>query len=287
MISGQIKHPFVKDLAWLVEGHYIERDFDLTPYWLPDVEARLLELADSPTLLEGKVVACKSHFLGSYFEALFSFAIEHLSSLKIVDEHFQIEANGKTLGEVDMLVETLEGELHQFEIAIKFYLQRPDLHPHDWIGPNKNDSLLKKVTRAREHQLSILQTKEGRLVVEKVAKGRAIQSSLLIFGRLYMALDSSQSVANWLQQSKFGAWVYVSDLVHLIPSFTHYSVLQKPHWLASPNLTHNTPFFSSEYPYNLVSEFLLDSRPKHLCLWRDHACFELSDFSVFVVPDLW
>lgn len=287
MISSQVEHPLVKDLAWLVEGHYIERDFDLSPYWLPDVEARLLALARLPRQLEQAVAACKSHFLGSYFETLFSFAIRHLSSLKILDEHFQIEGNGKTLGEVDILVETPSGELHQFEIAIKFYLQRPDLHPHDWIGPNKNDSLLKKVTRAREHQLSILQTTEGSLAIESIAKGRVVKSSLLIFGRLYMALDNPQSIARWLQQRTMGGWIHVSDFVHLIAYFKHYSVLKKPHWLAAPNLTRNTPFFSFEYPYNLVSEFLLDSRPIHLCLWRDHVHMDISNSSIFVVPDLW
>ncbi|ETX11925.1 hypothetical protein MUS1_08275 [Marinomonas ushuaiensis DSM 15871] len=275
----------VKDLAWLVEGHYIEQDFDLGLYWLFDVEERLLLLDSDPALLINAVSACKSHFLGSYFETLFSFAIEHLSSLSVVLEHFQIEGKGKTLGEVDMLVETPEGELHQFEIAIKFYLERPDLYPHDWIGPNKNDSLLKKVTRAREHQLSILHTEAGFAAIKHVAKNRVPKSTLLIFGRLYLALKNQQDIASWLDQDERGGWIRESDFTLLMTSFSHFYVLDKPHWMSFPNLNDQFIVFSAESAGHLVSDFLKDDRPKHVFLYD----IESKQFnnSVFVVPDSW
>ncbi|WP_219703918.1 DUF1853 family protein [Marinomonas lutimaris] len=294
MISDQVRHPLVKDLAWLVEGHYIERDFDLQPYWVADVNERLLVLDSDPEPLVAAMAACKSHFLGSYFETLFSFAIVHLSHLKIHLEHFQIESEGKTLGEVDMLVETPNSELHQFEIAIKFYLERPDLFPHDWIGPNKNDSLLKKVTRARDHQLQILQTEEGLSVIEDVAKGRHPISNLLVFGRLYSALNSQEEVSTWFNQANHGGWIRVSNIDLLMSYFSHFTILQKPHWLASPNINDNFPFNSLQSAYNLVGEFLLDDRPQHVFLWQAFNTAEIFSDStnrisrcVFIVPDSW
>jgi uncharacterized protein len=287
VISSQLYHPLVKDLAWLVEGHYIERDFYLEAYWVADVEARLLALDQAPTPLVNALAECKSHFLGSYFESLFSFAITHLSCLKIVREHFQIIGAGKTLGEVDMLVETPDGELHQFEIAIKFYLERPDLFPHHWIGPNKNDSLLKKVTKAREHQLLILQTKEGLSVIADLAKGRVPQASLLIFGRLYLALNYKQDVDKWLNQTESGGWIRISQMALLMPHFSHFLILEKPHWLAYQNINDNFAFNSLQSAYNLVGEFLHDSRPKHVLLWQAANKKAKINRSVFIVPDSW
>ncbi|WP_417561133.1 DUF1853 family protein [Marinomonas sp.] len=287
MISNRVHHPLVKDLAWLVEGHYIERDFDLQPYWVADVNERLLMLDQDPESLVTAMAACKSHFLGSYFETLFSFAIAHLSHLKIHLEHFQIVNEGKTLGEVDMLVETPNGELHQFEIAIKFYLERPDLFPHDWIGPNKNDSLLKKVTRAREHQLQILQTEEGISAIEGVAKGRHPISNLLVFGRLYSALNSKEEVDAWLKQSDRGGWIRVSNISLLMPFFSDFLILQKPNWLSVPNINDNFSSNSLQSAYNLVGEFLLDDRPRHVFLMSALYKTDQIHRNVFIVPDSW
>lgn len=281
------RHPLVRDLAWLVEGHYIERDACLEDYWLADVEARLLVLDQAPAPLIEALAQCKSHFLGSYFETLFSFAIEHLSSLNVLKEHFQITQDGKTLGEVDLLVETPQGELVQFEIAIKFYLERPDLSPHHWIGPNKNDSLLKKVTRAREHQLCILQTDAGLSAIQDIAKGRVPRECLLIFGRLYLELGDEASVTAWMEQTYYGGWIRVSQLSLLTPYFSDFSIIEKPHWLAPQNI--NDKFASNflQSAYNLVGEFLHDDRPKH-ALFRQASDSIYSSFrSVFIVPDSW
>jgi len=45
--------------------------------------------------------------------------------------------DGQTLGEVDMLVETPDGET-PINLKLRlFYLERLDLYPHHWIDPNK------------------------------------------------------------------------------------------------------------------------------------------------------
>ena len=287
MISDQVKNPYVKDLCWLVEGHYIEQDFNLGPHWVADVNVRLLELDRDPRALVSAISACKSHFLGSYFESLFSFAIANLSDLVICLEHFQIQKDGQTLGEVDMLVETPNGELHQFEIAIKFYLERLDLYPHHWIGPNKNDSLLKKVSRAREHQLLILQTQKGFEAISHVAKNRIPHTNLLIFGRLYSALTSRENIDQWLSQNERGGWIRVSDLFLLMPYFSYFLTLEKPHWMAAPNINDDFSFFSLQSTYNLVSYFLRDDRPKHVFLCQSLNETSTEKRSVFIVPDSW
>ncbi|KZN13343.1 DUF1853 family protein [Marinomonas sp. TW1] len=276
----------LRDLEWLVDGHYILADFQLGPYWRSDWREILTLHRHNPTSLMAKLEQTKSHFLGSYFEALFSFAISELSVLSIQREHFQITRQGKTLGEVDMLVALPDGSLQQFELAIKFYLHRADLAPNDWIGPNKNDSLVKKVTRARQHQLQILKTEEGANSIRDLSSGGDIRASLLMFGRLYRGLHTESDLDEWWREEG-GAWLRASDILWLSKYFSYFIVLEKPHWLAFPCFKEDFTFFSPETAYNLVGNFLHDDRPLHLCLSSSESEANGIKRHVFVVPDTW
>jgi len=276
----------LSDLEWLVDGHYILADFQLKPYWRTDWQEKLALLRQNPSPLMAKLEQTKSHFLGSYFETLFSFAIAELSVLSIQREHFQITRQGKTLGEVDMLVALPDGSLQQFELAIKFYLHRPDLAPNDWIGPNKNDSLIKKVTRAQQHQLQILKTEEGADSIRELPFGGDIKASLLMFGRLYRALHTESDLDEWWCEEG-GAWLRAGDILWLRKYFSHFIVLEKPHWMAFPCFQEDFTFFSPETAYNLVGNFLHDERPLHLCLSSTGFETEGIKRHVFVVPDTW
>lgn len=289
MILSCVQNPYLRDLIWLTECHFIEADLDLSQYWHLDLDERLLYLCRHPESLNQKMQQCKSHFLGSYFEALFSFAIEHLSTLTLIVEHLQIQAKGKTLGEVDMLVKTPEGVFYQFEIAVKFYLERPDNYPHHWLGPNKNDSLLKKVSRAREHQLMILKTSPGYEQIQPFTQGGVIQTALLIFGRLYYACKVDADITNSsLSSDRESWWLRISNVDILFSSFSHSMELKKPHWLALPNLARDFVELTPEYKSDLVTQFLQDSRPKHLCLWNKASSTSNRVFRhAFVVPDAW
>ena len=276
--------PYINDLLWLMEGHFIESDIDLSLYWKEGWEEDFQTLSDAPESLEQVVRSCKSHFLGCYFEVLFSFAIRHFSTLTVLLEHVQISEQGKTLGEVDMLVETPEGELLQFEIAIKFYLERPDLYPDHWIGPNKNDSLRQKVSRARSHQLTIFDTDCAKVQCQNVIKDRPIKTCLLIYGRLYLSLNNSSNVAERIENTQFGGWVYASKAEALFFDFPCVMLAEKPHWLSLQNFTRSCALSTTK----LIEDFNIDSRPKYLCLWQgSKEVISTPKYSIFVVPDTW
>ncbi|MFI8621022.1 MULTISPECIES: DUF1853 family protein [unclassified Marinomonas] len=280
--------PYVNDLRWLMEGHLIESDLDLSVYWHGDWSQSLQALSANPRPLEEAVAACKSHFLGSYFEVLFSFAIQHFSTLKVLLEHEQIVDQGKTLGEVDMLVETPDGDLLQFEIAIKFYLERPDLYPEHWIGPNKNDSLHKKVSRARAHQLTILETDSAKKQCQSVIKGRPIRPCLLIYGRLFLSLNASKNALGLMNDSGFGGWVYASNAPSLLTQFSSVRAVEKPHWLSLSGFQNAYEVFNTACIKRWLEGFNNDSRPQYLCFSQDAKNIQsTTKYSVFVVPDTW
>ncbi|SBS30316.1 hypothetical protein MSP8886_01769 [Marinomonas spartinae] len=297
MMTAEINQ-YLADLAWVVgseQGEFscspttnlIESDMDVSKFWVSNKNERLAALALNPEPLGNAVRACKSHFLGSYFETLFSFAIQHLSSFNVLFEHIQImDKDKKTLGEIDMLVEALTGECIQFEVAIKFYLERTDLYPHHWIGPNKNDSLKKKVDRARGHQLQILKTTDGKQLLQSVTKDSNFQAKLLIFGRLYLALSSPEKVISFCDNSHFGGWIRVSQVDLLLPFFSYYMPLSKPHWLTFSNSSRDLCFFEAQCKNEWRKSFQEDVRPKHIMLLRELEG-RMSCHFVFIVPDNW
>ena len=227
-------HRAVQDLAFIIESECIYQDFDLSHYWLPNVIEKLQKLDENAELLLTVLKQSKSHFLGSYFESLFSYAIRHLSTLTIIFEHLQIIADKKTLGEVDMLVKTPQGTVHQFELAIKFYLQvaKKDKHlaisartPMTLLGPNKNDTFRKKYIRAKQHQLTILDTPAAQSILNEHSITSLVDRQLLMFGYLYSQFIDLVSLAQKVTTSDIreldslvnprsiqGYWVYFSNI---------------------------------------------------------------------------
>ena len=282
-------HPYVKDLAWLLEGHYICQEFALADYWCADSDQRLMALAANPQPLINKVAACKSHFLGSYFETLFSFAIEHFSHLTMLAEHFQIQHQGRTLGEVDALLADPQGQLWQFEIAVKFYLQRDDLAPHQWIGPNKKDSLAIKLARAQDHQLTLLQSPEGRQAIRPwlTHEEQEVNAELLIFGRLFYELNGpyqwQQRLTQCPVQGEVCGWLRLENLSLAEEKYNFAKLLAKPHWLALGDRSEAVPL--ANLAALLEDRFNLDERPVNIFCWHqdDPQCLA----NLFVVPNDW
>jgi len=262
-------HKAVQDLAFIIESDCIYQDFDLSLYWLQDTTAILHVLDKNPMPLLTVIAQSKSHFLGHYFEVLFSYAIRHLSNLDIILEHKQLFADGKTLGEIDMLVKDKLGEVHHFELAIKFYLQVNAVSMEkdaatQWIGPNKNDSFAKKYQRAKQHQLTMLDTPVAQsmlaeydttcLMSEETNRHeinvRDVKRHLLMFGYLYLQLKQPLTDVNDSSSAKKlsvnlavnpavnpnsiqGYWLYLDDIDLLKAHFVSAQELRKLNWLSA------------------------------------------------------
>lgn len=282
-------HQAVKDLAWITQAPMISQSVDLNRWWKPNVTDLLNQLNQNPAPLIEVLANCKSHFLGSYFEVLFSFAIRHLSLLKIILEHQQITDAGRTLGEVDLLVLDPDGEVHQFEIAIKFYLQVKAQQEEHWIGPNKNDSLAKKTHRAWAHQLQVLQTQAGHEMLLSVNIDPAhneIQHHLMIFGYRYFQYQREDNEGGERSLTN-NVWMRLSELKALAPHIQWMMALIKPYWIASPidvDVKKSTPMLCFT---QLEKTFEVDPRPQHFLMSCDNSQGTESFKRVFIVPNSW
>lgn len=100
--------------------------------------------------------------LGKYIERFVSYQLAQEKSIKIISENVQIQQEKRTLGELDCIILKDNKPIH-LEIIYKFYLydsSNGNSEIEHFIGPNKKDSLIEKLTKLKEKQLPLLYSKQ-------------------------------------------------------------------------------------------------------------------------------
>lgn len=96
--------------------------------------------------------------LGKYVERFVSFELEQQEHISVLAENIQIQDDKITLGELDCLLLRDNKPIH-LEIIYKFYLYDSSVGTNEinhFIGPNRKDSLIEKLTKLKEKQLPLL-----------------------------------------------------------------------------------------------------------------------------------
>jgi len=90
--------------------------------------------------------------LGRYFESLWHHLLTDHRDHRLVAHNLRFEGQGRTLGELDLLVQG--SELEHWELTVKLYLCVGDPNEaHHWVGPNLHDTLKKKREHLQHQQL--------------------------------------------------------------------------------------------------------------------------------------
>ena len=96
--------------------------------------------------------------LGKYVERLVAFELEQQPDISVLAENIQIQDGKRTLGELDCLLLRDNKPIH-LEVIYKFYLFDGAVGNSEidhFIGPNRKDSLIEKLTKLKEKQLPLL-----------------------------------------------------------------------------------------------------------------------------------
>tara|TARA_R110002050_G_scaffold233063_2_gene368767 strand:- start:35151 stop:35969 length:819 start_codon:yes stop_codon:yes gene_type:complete len=96
--------------------------------------------------------------LGKRVERFVSNELEKDDRVIFLLQNTQIQNQKLTIGELDCILKLDEMSIH-LEIIYKFYLYDPKVGSTEiehWIGPNRNDNLLKKLTKLKDKQLPLL-----------------------------------------------------------------------------------------------------------------------------------
>jgi len=99
--------------------------------------------------------------LGKYIEHLVAFELNQNNTISTLAQNIQIQNNKITLGELDCLLLKNETPIH-LEIIYKFYLYDSSVGNTEiehFIGPNRKDRLIEKLTKLKDKQLPILYSK--------------------------------------------------------------------------------------------------------------------------------
>lgn len=170
------RHAAVRDLVWLIASTPLLPDPlvavvpDQKAFW-PDAavyqalysrhEPWLRRLDAEPQPLMTFLARTRDYRLGRYAEDLLHFwlAAPDNPEFRLIASHVALRDNGITLGEPDFLVrERDSGKLWHIELALKFYLGTVD---QQWLGPNRQDSLARKLHHLCQHQLPLLHSPAG------------------------------------------------------------------------------------------------------------------------------
>lgn len=228
--------PLVRDLAWaLLSAPLLIEVDDLNWPNHADTLQRLQSLNTDPTPLHNAVMAQRSGRLGLYFEALWQFWLIDNPDYALRANNVQIQVNGATSGELDLIVQDRHnGQLQHWELAVKFYLGSGDTRATSaWIGPNAQDRLDRKLQHLRHHQLPLLQYPETQ--VQLVAAGWDIhQQRLILKGRLFYPLQQTAPAPVGASPDHLrGWWAQPEDfLAHFETTSLQWQPLSRQHWLA-------------------------------------------------------
>ncbi|KAB1071335.1 DUF1853 family protein [Tamlana haliotis] len=96
--------------------------------------------------------------LGKRVEQFVFFELQEHNEIKILLHNTQIQNGKQTVGEIDCILEHNNTTVH-LEIVFKFYLYDANVGETEiehWIGPNRKDSLIQKLTKLKEKQLPLI-----------------------------------------------------------------------------------------------------------------------------------
>jgi hypothetical protein len=108
--------------------------------------------------------------LGKLIEHFVFHELSQNKSIEILASNIQLIDNKLTIGEIDCLLKFLNNYIH-LEIIYKFYLYDQNIKTSEidkWIGPNRKDSLSKKIAKLKTKQLPILKHKKTREILNKL-----------------------------------------------------------------------------------------------------------------------
>ncbi|MCG8807764.1 DUF1853 family protein [Tenacibaculum finnmarkense] len=185
-------HQQLKDLQLQYEG-FLKTPFLWNGKGVFDLQQFEINATKTASFL---VEITKIPRLGKLVERFVSFEFKQDKRLQIIAENIQIQQEKITLGELDCLLLKDKKPIH-VEIIYKFYLydnSEKNLEEKNelecWIGPNKKDSLVQKLTKLKEKQLPLLYSKQCENYLKTLnLEAKNLEQQLYFKAQLFVPLN--------------------------------------------------------------------------------------------------
>ncbi|MEE2788129.1 MAG: DUF1853 family protein [Myxococcota bacterium] len=291
----QFQDPSVRDLAWTIGAPpsiILANDSRwISPiqygHWLHQCGAWLDGLDQNPDALHEVLKQPGQSRLGLYYERLIGFWLEYGSPYRLVAKNYQIQHDGRTVGEFDFLVEGEHG-LEHWEVAIKYYLG-VDESPRweNWLGPNQRDRLSKKLNHMMGHQATVSQTEAGQAALQALGCEASPTVKLWFKGHFFAAPTTHPSQPEGSTAKVGPAWLdadAAQAYVRARETSRHWIVRHKPDWL-NPVVQVDDTALTGGTLLDLLSQL---ERPMMLSeCHRSHHGLALEHTRLCIVPNGW
>ncbi len=207
--------------------------------------------------------------LGKLIERFFEYYIDRHKNYKLIQKNIQIFKDKTTIGELDFLIEDLrQKQIVHIELIYKFYLydpKRSGIILERWIGPNRKDSLLEKITKLKEKQLPLLHHPEtiARLQALNISAKNIIQE-VCFFGNLFIPLSiQNKKISHLNSKCIVGFWIHADEFTSEEYGSYHFYIPKKKEWMVNPKQN------KTWHPFKSTSEKLVKelSSKKSSLLW--------------------
>ena len=176
--------------------------------------------------------------LGHSVEKIVSQLIKASTNFKILYENLQIKVENKTIGEIDFIIEEIKTkQLFHIELAYKFYLLDPTISTiqlHNWIGPNRKDSLKEKIEKLRDMQFPLLYKTQTKAVISELDTTK-INQKLCLVTSLYLPYESKVEIEPLYAKAVKGYFIKYDLFKSLEKNNKYFYIPKKKDWGISPS----------------------------------------------------
>lgn len=171
--------------------------------------------------------------LGKRVERFVMHELKQQPTINILADNIQIQNEKTTVGEIDCILIENEHPIH-LEIIYKFYLYDKNYGNTEiehWIGPNRNDNLVKKLTKLKDKQLPLLYNSFTTPLLKKLnLKSQNIEQRVYFKAQLfvpYCLKNNSFSLIN--NECIQGFYIHFNELEQF--SNCKFNIPSKINWL--------------------------------------------------------
>ena len=174
--------------------------------------------------------------LGHLVETYVAYELEQHKEIKVIAKNLQIIREKQTLGEFDFILKQ-GSEVKQIEVSYKFYFYDPSIIGSElarWIGPNRKDSFLQKISKIKDRQFPLLQEKETYIALEKLRINlHEVQQNVLFKGQLFVPLKTEVDVAPLNPDNVVGIYINLDEIDRFKDD--KFIIPNKHEWLIKPH----------------------------------------------------
>lgn len=200
-----------------------------------------------------------NYVLGKRAESFFELAVNSSDQFEVLASRVQISRERITIGELDFLLKDKNiNQVTHVELVYKFYIYDPSFSEEmqRWIGPNRKDSLLRKIERLKNHQVPLLHKKETRAILEGLGiDSEKVEQKVFFPASLFVPKHLLNSSFPYLNNDCLtGYWIFRKDFTQEDYSENYFYTPKKQDW---PILPHsNNIWYSFEKIKDQVNELL-------------------------------